>query len=129
MLRIPMDIELSLVLDPEPKAASQARRAIDARFARSFPKPLVADLMTVVSELVNNAVTHGPGAPVNLSVQAGRDGRTVRGEVEDDGVGSVAMRDIDGIGGGFGLHIVDALVDRWGVYEGSTNVWFEMSRP
>jgi two-component sensor histidine kinase len=83
--------------------------------------------MTVVTELVNNAVAHGPGARVGLLVKASGDGRNVSGEVRDDGVGRIAMRDIDGIGGGFGLHIVDALVDQWGVYEGSTHVWFEMS--
>ena len=124
---MPRDIELSLELDSHPEAASQARRAIDERFARRLAKPLVADLMTVVSELVNNAFTYGPGTPVKLSIQASGDSRSVSGEVEDGGVGRVAMRDIDGIGGGFGLHIVDALVDRWGVYEGSTHVWFEMS--
>ena len=87
----------------------------------------MVDLRTVVSELVNNAVTHGPGSPVKLRLKAGRDGDRVAGEVEDDGVGRIAMRDVEGIGGGFGLHIVDALVDRWGVYERSTHVWFEMS--
>ncbi len=127
MLRMPKDIEFSLVLDSELEAAHRARHAIDDRLARRLPKPLVADLMTVVSELVNNAVTHGPGRLVNLRIKASGDGRSVSGEVEDDGVGRIAMRDIDGVGGGFGLHIVDALVDRWGVYEGSTHVWFEMS--
>ncbi len=122
------DIELSLTLGSEPEAATWVRRAIDDRFARRLPSPLVADLMTVVSELVNHAVTYGPGTAVKVRVTASRDGRTVTGEVEDDGVGRIAMRDIDGVGGGFGLHIVDALVDRWGVYEGSTHVWFEMSQ-
>ena len=127
MLRMPSETELSLQLDSEPEAATRARRAIDDRFARSLPKQLVVDLMTVVSELVNNAVTHGPGTPVKLRLKGGRAGDSVRGEVADDGVGRIAMREIDGIGGGFGLHIVDALVDRWGVYEGSTRVWFQMS--
>ncbi len=30
--------------------------------------------------------------------------------------------------GGWGLHLVEALTDRWGVYEGSTHVWFEIER-
>ena len=127
MLRTSRDIELSLMLDSEPEAAKRARRAIDDRVARTLPKGLVADLMTVTSELVNNAVMHGPGSPVKLRVKAGRDGRSVSGDIEDDGAGRIAIRDPDGIGGGFGLHIVDALVDRWGVHEGSTHVWFEMS--
>ena len=129
MVRMPRDIEFSLVLESKPEAANRARRAIDERLARRLPQPLVVDLMTVLSELVNNAVVHGPGTPVKVRVKAGRDGQSVSGELEDDGVGRIARRDIDGIGGGFGLHIVDALVDRWGVYEGSTHVWFEMSGP
>ena len=127
MLRISEDIELSLTLASTTEASSYARRAIDDRFGRVLPKPFVADLMTVVSELMNNAVSHGPGAPVTLRLMASRDGRSIAGEVQDDGLGRIAMRDIDGIGGGFGLHIVDALVDRWGVHEGSTQVWFEMT--
>ena len=30
--------------------------------------------------------------------------------------------------GGWGLHLVQTLSDRWGVYEGSTHVWFEIDR-
>jgi two-component sensor histidine kinase len=127
MSRLTMDIDLALALESEPEAATRARRAIDDRFARALPTPLVIDLMTVISELVNNAVVHGTGTPVKVRVKAARGGRGVSGEVEADGVGRIAMRDMDGIGGGFGLHIVDALVGRWGVYEGSTHVWFEMS--
>ena len=30
--------------------------------------------------------------------------------------------------GGWGLHLVQTLSNRWGVYEGSTHVWFEIDR-
>jgi hypothetical protein len=30
--------------------------------------------------------------------------------------------------GGWGLHLVQTLSDRWGVYQGSTHVWFEIDR-
>ena len=30
--------------------------------------------------------------------------------------------------GGWGLHLVQTLSDRWGVHEGSTHVWFEIRR-
>jgi anti-sigma regulatory factor (Ser/Thr protein kinase) len=127
MLRMPRDIAFSLELDASEAAANQVRRAIDDRLSRVLSKELVVDLMTVVSELVNNAVRHGPGTTVKVTLKTSRDGHGVSGEVEDGGVGRIAMRDMDGMRGGFGLHIVDALVDRWGVYEGSTHVWFELS--
>jgi len=28
--------------------------------------------------------------------------------------------------GGWGLHLVESLSDRWGVHDGSTHVWFEL---
>ncbi len=80
----------------------------------------------MVSELVANSVIHGPGKTIKVTVTADRDG-SVRGEVEDDGDGKVAIREIEGEGpGGMGLRIVRALTERWGVYEGSTQVWFEL---
>jgi hypothetical protein len=30
--------------------------------------------------------------------------------------------------GGWGLHMVEALTERWGVRDGSTHVWFEIDR-
>jgi hypothetical protein len=30
--------------------------------------------------------------------------------------------------GGWGLHLVEALTQRWGVFDGSTHVWFEIDR-
>ena len=30
--------------------------------------------------------------------------------------------------GGWGLHLVETLTERWGVREGSTHVWFEIDR-
>jgi anti-sigma regulatory factor (Ser/Thr protein kinase) len=84
----------------------------------------------IASELVTNSVRHGPGEPIELEITVNDDG-LVRGEVEDRGEGEVKIREPtrDGAGGGFGLRIVEALADRWGVYEDRTKVWFEMSSP
>ena len=51
-------------------------------------------------------------------------------EVVDQGVGFVpAARDRPKTEpGGWGLHMVEALTERWGVREGSTHVWFEIDR-
>jgi anti-sigma regulatory factor (Ser/Thr protein kinase) len=87
-------------------------------------------VLLIASELVTNSVRHGPGEPIALAITVNDDG-LVRGEVEDRGEGEVKIREPtrDGAGGGFGLRIVEALADRWGVYEDRTKVWFQMSSP
>jgi anti-sigma regulatory factor (Ser/Thr protein kinase) len=88
----------------------------------------------VVSELVTNAVRHGPGEPISLRLVAEPDG-VVFGEVVDQGDGHhhVEVRgqdpgpavEIDELTeGGRGLLIVDQLSSDWGVLPGSTRVWF-----
>jgi anti-sigma regulatory factor (Ser/Thr protein kinase) len=119
---------LSLQLSSRPDAAKHLRRALEKQFGPRLSHRGLQDLASVLSELVNNSVIHGPGAPIRVRLEVRPNGG-VRGEVEDDGNGEVAMREIvDDFGeGGLGLRLVDALVDRWGVYDGSTHVWFEMS--
>ena len=53
----------------------------------------------------------------------------MRVEVIDQGVGFVptARAKPKTEVGGWGLHLVETLSDRWGVHEGSTHVWFEVS--
>jgi anti-sigma regulatory factor (Ser/Thr protein kinase) len=119
--------ELFLELDPRPEAAGKARRTLDERFGHRLPVDLRDRLARVISELINNSVIHGPGTPIRVRITAEPDG-AVRGEVEDDGEGKVAISEIRRPGdGGLGLRMVAATVDRWGVYAGSTHVWFEMS--
>jgi anti-sigma regulatory factor (Ser/Thr protein kinase) len=86
----------------------------------------------VVSELVTNAVRHGPGETISLRLVAQPDGG-ITGEVVDQGDGHAAIdeQDVttDGLddelaAGGRGLLIVDRLATNWGVEPGSTHVWF-----
>jgi two-component sensor histidine kinase len=111
-------------LEPTPEAPGEARAAL-RDLAPDLDLTTYADLLTVVSELVNNSVEHGPGKPVLLTVDVDPEGR-VRGEVEDQGVGPVEIRVSNEDESGLGLQIVDAASSRWGVYEGSTHVWFEL---
>ena len=117
-------------LDPIESAPGEARQALERDFGELVGGDTLASLQLVVSELVTNSVKHGPGRPIRLEVELDRAG-ALRGEVEDQGDGVVEIREeakeLDT--GGRGLRIVDALTERWGVFEGSTHVWFEIPPP
>jgi anti-sigma regulatory factor (Ser/Thr protein kinase) len=119
---------VQIELKPEAAAPAEARAALEA-LRTALPAETHDDLRLVVSELVTNSVLHGPGSPIRLRL-AIEDNGNVRGEIEDEGGRSFdrgrAVIPING-DGGYGLHIVDALTQRWGVYEGSSHVWFEIA--
>jgi anti-sigma regulatory factor (Ser/Thr protein kinase) len=120
--------EFRLVLSPDTEAGWRARQALRERFTESLPSPTLIDLIAVVTELVNNAVAHGPQRPITVAIVVGDD--TVRGEIADQGNPAAAIPRITETkkGGVHGLVVVDKLTSRWAVYEGSTHVWFEMPR-
>lgn len=82
----------------------------------------------IVTELVTNAIRHGPGGPVEVALDAGGDG--MRGEVADPGQGIrriQLLRQRATEEGGRGLFLVDALSDSWGLSEDQSRVWFEVA--
>jgi len=111
-----------------PEAVAEARRALDELAEALDPAGLV-NLRLLVSELVTNAIRHGPGgedAEVTLRVTVRDD--VLRAEVADPGDGFTPPRTRgDGIGG-WGLLLVDRIADRWGVAAGApTRVWLELA--
>ncbi|MFL5170875.1 MAG: ATP-binding protein [Microvirga sp.] len=121
-------MRLELTFRPDRSAPATARDAVTQRLAERVSADLLADLRLVVTELVTNAVKYGPGRPVRLRLTV-ESPTSVRGEVVDDGDATPELRMVaaPGEAGGFGLHLVDRLASRWGVYEGSTHVWFELA--
>jgi anti-sigma regulatory factor (Ser/Thr protein kinase) len=91
----------------------------------------LADVLVIVSELASNAVRHAH-SPFSLKVDDDRE--QVRIEVLDHGTGWPVVRDAGSWppthGGGLGLHLVDALADRWGATERPDGdgkvVWVEL---
>jgi anti-sigma regulatory factor (Ser/Thr protein kinase) len=82
--------------------------------------------MLLTSELVTNAYRHAH-SETRVSVRCDHD--HVRVEVRDSGGGGVLLRPLDANRtDGRGLHIVDALADRWGHHSDGegTVVWFEL---
>jgi anti-sigma regulatory factor (Ser/Thr protein kinase) len=119
-----MSATLSVELPRTPQAASLARRALED-LNGSIDPAVLPDLRLLVSELVTNSVKYGEG-PVRLEVRASR--KTLRAEIVDQGMGFTPKArdaDLDKVGG-WGLHLTEQLTSRWGIYEGSTHVWFEI---
>jgi anti-sigma regulatory factor (Ser/Thr protein kinase) len=120
---------LSLELPATAHAPARAREAVREAAQRSGVE---ADdcwrAQMIVTELVTNAVKHGPGGPVELAIEAGGNG--VRGEVRDPGPG-IDHYDLDRRRateeGGRGLFLVDALSDSWGLSPDHSRVWFEIA--
>jgi anti-sigma regulatory factor (Ser/Thr protein kinase) len=121
-------VRFELTIRPDPNAPATARAAVARELGDGVSAELLADLRLVVTELVTNAVKYGPGRPVKLRLTV-ESPTAVRGEVVDDGEPTTDLRmaAAPGEAGGFGLHLVDRLASRWGVYEGSTHVWFELA--
>jgi two-component sensor histidine kinase len=115
--------ELELELPAVPESVAQARGAIGDVLAGVDARSRDA-VRLIVSELVTNAVKHGPDAPISLLLR--RQGATVYGEVSDRGAGPIAAVSASAHGG-FGLHVVETMSDRWGIEEGATRVWFEVA--
>lgn len=117
----------SFVLAREPQAIGEARHRI-AKFVRGrLRRAALGRLELLTSEIVTNAVRHGDG-DLELVVTIFDD--RVRVEVHDAGPGFVpeALEAPPGATGGFGLYLVAALSERWGVATGPrTRVWFEVA--
>ena len=111
---------LRLLLTPDQNAPAAARRAL-----RDLPLGERGDdVLLLASELVTNAVVHGAVAadePIELEAEC--DDGCARVEVRNRGSGFVRER-----AAGYGLLIVAAATDRWGLsQDGATCVWFEVA--
>jgi len=125
-------IEARLALDVQAPAAARSVVAdcLGDRVARS----VLDTAQLLVSELVTNSVLHSgmpAGAAATVSVELTP--AMVRLDVQDPGRGgAIAPRRPEPLtGGGFGLNLVQALSERWGVErvaQGGTRVWAQVPR-
>jgi anti-sigma regulatory factor (Ser/Thr protein kinase) len=111
-------------LPADTRAAQVARRELDAAIDRLSPDRR-ADVRLLATELVTNAFRHGR-PPITLVIDERAD--HLRVEVSDAGGGRPRRSPEPGAAGGWGLLLVEATADRWGVADGSTSVWFEIDR-
>ena len=110
--------------------AALVAREMVASAAEGIAPATLDDILLVVSELVTNAVRHGPArGPIHLDV---RRNEHVRIEVQDRGEGFepplLARAEANLPTGGFGLSIVGHLSTNWGITlrDGTTLVWAEV---
>ena len=120
---MPRGGRLVLRLPDTGAAVGIAREAVDL-LGFSVSAALREDAQLVVSELVSNGLEHGRGG-VTLSLAVSEEGR-VSGEVVDDGDGFEPPSAARPGPRGWGLSIVAALAERWGIQRGTTRVWFAM---
>lgn len=105
------------------RAAGEARTRLDAH-REALGEDAWRRGRLLVSELVSNAVVHGAGR-IELVLRPTTRGLHVC--VSDEGRGGLALR-APGADGGFGLHLLGDLADRWGQRTPGTSVWFEVDR-
>jgi anti-sigma regulatory factor (Ser/Thr protein kinase) len=121
-----MDIAVDIPRDLS--APARARRAI-AELQGHVDPALLPDVTLLVSELVTNSVKYGGPGTVAVRATSSHRGH-VRVEVLDDGEGFLPGPRLRRLSdpGGWGLHLVQQLTDRWGVLDDEGHVWFEIDR-
>ena len=126
--------EIDLSLPAAPAAAREARRALaDSELVEPEQEHT---LLLLVSELVANSVRHAGLSPQErIRLRCRCDADVAHVEVCDPGRAACLPRRReaavhDRVTGGFGLNVVDAMADRWGVDRraAETCVWFELAR-
>lgn len=120
-------LRFAQTLPTAPASIAIARHALDPLQER-LPDDTWRNLRLLVSEVVTNAVKHVGEDAGDLEVSVEQDDGRVRVCVTDAGPGfTPTERDVEhDLGSGWGLHLVDALSDRWGVERDPSRVWFEL---
>lgn len=124
-------MKIEAKFDSTRDAPQRARELVRAKLMDRVPATTLADVLTVVSELVANAAIHGAGREARLRLQVLDD--AVTGEVANDGRSEIAYGEPDPENPrGLGLHVVNAIATTWGVEHGDgtvTVVFFEVAFP
>ena len=117
---------IDTALSRDPSCAARSRRIIRRCLGDAVSQRELDDLLSITTELVDNAFLHGDGA-IRLRLERRPDALYV--EVIDEGEGAVpAIREQPAGGtGGWGLRIVDGLARSWGAFAGTTHVWAELA--
>lgn len=122
------ETDVRLLLPATRESPAAARDAM-GQFEGRVEEEILENLRLIVSELVTNSYRHASmRANERLEVRARLRDRVLRVEVEDPGGGFAAPDEpTPKAESGWGLFLVDNIVDRWGVNRGQvTEVWAEI---
>lgn len=107
-------------------------RALVAALLRAWGlEPLIDTVQLVTSELVTNAVQYAPGTET-LDLEVSVDDHRVRVSLADESAVRPTLVQLDELQPrGRGLHIVQAVAERWGTLEkdGGKRVWADIAIP
>jgi|tagenome__1003787_1003787.scaffolds.fasta_scaffold20970129_4 signal transduction histidine kinase len=114
-------------------APANARGVVTWFLNDQVPESVLENARLVITELVTNSVRHSGVSDGMVVIGVQLTPATVRLEVADPGRdGVICPRTPDpAAGGGFGLNMVQALSERWGLERaaaGGTRVWAQLSR-
>ncbi|WP_184539632.1 ATP-binding protein [Micromonospora polyrhachis] len=127
-----------VVVPHHAQGARMARHRLTVELSDVIDPHLLADVVSVVGELVGNAVRHAdplPGGVIRLAwrLRSGPEGDVVGVRVTDGGSAAAPQMRLVGPEAldGRGLHIVAALTMRWGVERDGLgqSVWAELRIP
>lgn len=123
-----MSMNLDVDIPRDARAPMRARRAVE-ELGPAIDPAIQHDVVLLVSELITNSVKYGADGDLRLHIDAPAPKR-LRVEVVNQGASfePQARSRPKTEPGGWGLHLVETLADRWGVHAGSTHVWFEIDR-
>ena len=119
------------VVPASPRAASFARAALDSEVGSAALRSRIDDAKTVITEVVTNAVKYGTEhgqSDIRVVIDSSDERLHVRVEqpLPADSVRPKGPQPNSRVGG-FGLLIVEALADAWGVEPGPPGcVWFRI---
>jgi anti-sigma regulatory factor (Ser/Thr protein kinase) len=120
--------QLALDLPMSAAAPALARRAVESLDLGDAARETATLL---ASELVSNALRHsGADAAASIRLRASIGAGFLRMSVTDAGLGfpQDAERRDPGVGGGFGLFLVERLADAWGIdTDAGATVWLELA--
>ncbi len=113
-----------------PEAPARARQIVAVTIGVALSKELTYPVTLLTSELITNSVLHGQvGVEDEIELALSWDVDRVRLEITDEGPGVQASAPDSERPGGWGLVLVEAMSDRWGIERGErTRVWFELGR-
>ncbi|OKI45328.1 anti-sigma regulatory factor [Streptomyces sp. TSRI0281] len=122
------DFVFEVAIAPEPVRVAQLRRITKALMRlRAVPAPLAQDVVTVVSELVTNAIEHGRGT---VSLRLRHTGRDLFVEATDCNPAPARLRPPTADGErGRGLLLVESFSRDWGVSDDGRTTWASFRTP